>query len=264
MINVKVDLDAIRYGVMHPEYQRHTNFMVSKAINSMLYDTRERQVSRRPFGEIKTVMRTKKDDGGAILKKWEERRLRFNYKPGSGEIDKYIKGSATSWTKRGFRVQGSNKSNLSGLLYFNEDRYYMKWMIYGGTALPKFRSIKSPVFDKGESRVKLNQFGGIRGGKTAVTKLKARPRVFVGIPRGREGDQYYGVWERYGRGKKKKIRKLIEFDKSRQQRAQYPADQLAAKYFDQHFERKLREAFRYATGLKDFRAPPGRIFGGGY
>ena len=264
MMTVHINMDAIRYGMMHPEYQRHTNFMVSRAINMTLYNAREKQVSKRPFGEMRTVLRTIKDDGGKIIDQFEQRRRVQNYKPGSGEIDDYIKGSATSWTKRGFMVAGSNKSNLTGSLFFQEDRYYMKWMIYGGTALPKRRKTKVPIVDKGRSRVTLNAFGGIKG-RDPIKRLKAAQKRWVGHPRNwPQTPANYGLWERYGRGKKPKIRKLIALDSQRIQRPQYPAHQLTSDYFNLHFPRILRKAFLEATKLKDFRSPAGRQFGGGF
>ena len=68
-----------------------------------LYNAREKQVSKRPFGEMRTVLRTVKDDGGKIIDQFEQRRRVQNYKPGSGEIDDYIRArqhpgpSEASW-----------------------------------------------------------------------------------------------------------------------------------------------------------------------
>lgn len=278
MLEVKINIDAIRYGMFHPDYQRHTNFVVSKAINNTLYDIREKQVSKRPFGGIKHY--SKKTDDGSVT----EARRTMNYKPGSGEIDKYIKGNATAWSKRGFLVAGSNKSSLTGHLYFDGPRNYMKWMVFGGTALPRREVIPQPAKDRaGNWKVKLTPFGGIKGGmgkiKTRIdksniffnvkvpTKIK-RDQVnkWVGYPRNRpRTPNNYGLWQAYGKGDNRKIKKLVHLQETgRAQKPQYPVHELARDFFNMRFPSNLILAFQKAADLKDFRAPPGRGFGGGY
>jgi hypothetical protein len=275
MLEVEINIDNIRYGLFHPDYQRHTNFVISKAMNKTLYDIREKQVSKRPFGGFKTYR--KKTDDGRIT----EARRTMNYKPGSGEIDKYIKGNATAWTKRGMLVVGSNKSSLMGHIIFDGPRNYMKWMVFGGTALPNRTVIPEPAKDRsGNYKVKLNAFGGIKGGlgkiKTRTdksTNLKVKTKIkrdqvnkWVGYPRQRpETPNNFGLWQAFGKGKNRKIKKLVHLQAhTRAQKPQYPADFLARDYFNLRFRNNLLLAFQQATGLKDFSAPPGRRFGGGY
>lgn len=264
MLFMELNIDAIRYGVMHPEFQRQTNYVISRAINMTLYDIRDKQVTKRPFGRI-SIKGPKINDDGSVT---EERVRRIqNYKPGSGEIDKYIKGSATSWTKRGMFIRGSNKSSLVGYLGF-KDRDYMKWMVYGGTALPNKKKIQVPVFNKGKSVIPLNKFGGIKNPLNAVNNRKEKKgRYFLGHPNNwPETPNNYGLWEILGAKTKKRrrIRKVVAFDANRTQAAQYPLPQLGMDYANKIFGINLDRALRHALSHRDFRAPAGRTFGGGY
>lgn len=264
MLFMELNIDAIRYGVMHPDFQRQTNFLISRAINMTLYDIRDKQVSYGP-ASFKMVNRTVKNEDGSE-KKFEQMRRVKSYNPGSGEIDRYIKGAATKWTKRGMWIRGSTKSSLAGYLGF-KDRDYMKWMVYGGTAVPNKSKIMNPVFDNGKSRIPLNKFGGIRSANKVVDRKKKQDRYFLGHPNNwPKTEQNYGLWEILGAKTKKRrrIRKVIAFDRNRQQKPQYPLPELASQYANQIFGRNLAKAFNETVNHRDFSAPTGRRFGGGY
>ena len=160
----------------------------------------------------------------------------------------------------------------------------MKWMVFGGTALPRREVIPQPAKDRaGNWKVKLSPFGGIKGGMGKIKTRTDKSNIFfnvkvptkikrdqvnkwVGYPRNRpKTPNYYGLWQAFGKGTNRKIKKLVHLQETgRAQKPQYPVDQLARDFFNMRFPSNLILAFQKAADLKDFRAPPGRGFGGGY
>lgn len=177
------------------------------------------------------------------------------------EMQRYFDGGATRWTLGGVRVLYSNKRNLYSVLYYNHDRPYMEQMIYGGTVTPTKKKLVQPTFGSTKKpNARLNKFGNLPN--KYLSKKAKDDKFFVGIPRGRTGQKYYGLWRRYGRGgytKKGKARgtlkMLVSMEKtSRKQQTVFPADDIAMKFFMDRFYRQLPASFRYAarSGKKRF------------
>jgi len=177
------------------------------------------------------------------------------------KIDNYLEGGAERYTKSGFRVERSkNKRDLRGNLYVslqhNEpylDRYYLKNIIEGGKILPPRpdrRKLMQPV----KGRVKLNQKGNLTRNKYNALRGQDK-KYFYGIPKGKEGERYRGLWQRLGRSKKnpggKQIKMIIALGKeSRRTRQLFPAATLSKAEFNRNFWRhwviQYRKAIRSA------------------
>lgn len=176
------------------------------------------------------------------------------------QMDKYFDGGATRWTKGGVRVSYPNKRNLYSVMYYNADRPYMREMIYGGTVKPTKKKLVQPVLSKGNKpNARLNKFGNLPN--KYLSKNAEKKQFFVGIPRGRKGQQYYGLWRRYGRGgysrkgkAKGTLKMLVSMEKvSRKQDTVFPADDLAYKFFMGRINRQIPVSFRYAARTADKR-----------
>ena len=177
------------------------------------------------------------------------------------KIDNYLEGGAEQYTKSGFRVERvKDKYSLKGGLYVSLkhnkpylDRYYLKNIIEGWKILPPSpsrRKLMQPV----EGRVKLNAKGNLTKNKFSALRAQEK-KYFYGIPKGREGEQYRGLWQRMGVSPKnpggKKIKMIIALGKeSRNIRRLFPAAQLSKAEFDRtfwrHFAIQYRKAIRSA------------------
>lgn len=173
------------------------------------------------------------------------------------KIDNYLEGGAEQYTKNGFRVDRvKNKRDLNGSLYISLkhnkpylDRYYLKNIIEGGNILPPTptrRKLMQPI----EGRVKLNAKGNLT--KNKFSSLRAQEKkYFYGIPKGREGENYRGLWQRMGVSAKnpggKKIKMIIALGKeSRRIRRLFPAAQLSKAEFNRNFWRHFAIQYRKA------------------
>lgn len=108
-----------------------------------------------------------------------------------------FEGGATAFTQKAFNYQKSNKRTLMARVFIDERREkYMRFMIAGGTRTPTKRAILVATDNS-----KVNKFGNIPRG-TVQQMIQDKTKFFKGIPKGREGQQYEGIWERYGRANK--------------------------------------------------------------
>ena len=108
-----------------------------------------------------------------------------------------FEGGATPFTQKAFKYTRSNKRNLIAKVFVDENRQkYMKFMIAGGTRFPDKRAILVATDNS-----KLNKYGNIPRG-TLQQMIDDKAKFFKGVPKGRQGPHYEGIWERYGRASK--------------------------------------------------------------
>lgn len=136
-----------------------------------------------------------------------------------------FEGGATPFTKRGFRYKRSTKRDLIATVFIDPSRAeYMKFMVDGGTRFPKRRSI---IVSTKQS--KLNQYGNIPRG-TIKQMIDNKDKFFKGIPKGRTGEQYEGIWERYGRKSKdggERIRMVAKYTDKAGYKPKFPFASIA-------------------------------------
>jgi len=168
-------------------------------------------------------------------------------------MDKEIDKGPVAFTRRGIRYLSAKKTNLVGYLYFTKQTSeYMRLIIDGGTERAKKVKLNIPVL--GDSKLKLTKHGNIPN--SYIKKKAGDPKFFFGIPKGKTGEQYRGVWRRYGksgysaRGKAKgKVRMVISWERGqRKQRPTYPAREIfmahGPKYINRQLPWQLRKAIR--------------------
>jgi len=178
------------------------------------------------------------------------------------KIDNYLEGGAENYTKNGFRYQRSKgkrdlRGNLHVSLQHNKpylDRFYLKNIIEGGKIVPPRpdrRKLMQPI----KGRIKLNPKGNLK--KNDFNKLRGQDKkYFYGIPKGKEGERYRGLWQRLGRSKKnpggKRIKMIIALGKeSRRTRQLFPAANLSKAEFDRNFWRHWTIAYRQAIRTRE-------------
>lgn len=134
------------------------------------------------------------------------------------KADSTFQGKATPFTKRGFKYTKSTKRNLTAYVFIDEAQAeYMKFMVQGGTRFPKKRAILVSTKNS-----KLNTYGNIPRG-TVQKMISDKGKFFKGIPNGRSGDNYEGIWERYGRsGKGQRIRMVAKYTDNAQYQPLFP------------------------------------------
>ena len=131
-----------------------------------------------------------------------------------------FEGGATPFTRKGFRYKRSNKRDLIATVFIDPARAeYMKFMVQGGTRFPKRKAILVAT-----KQSKLNQYGNIPRG-VLKQMIDDKGKFFKGIPSGRTGEQYEGIWERYGRKSKsggEKIRMVAKYADKAQYSPKFP------------------------------------------
>jgi len=209
------------YRILPFAMQRQIPFIISLGINNALFGARTKQVGDSSYS--------------------------------GGEMDMYIKGGATKWTKRGMKVRQATKAKLNGKLVFEENRDYMGPLIYGGEVKPRKRKLVQPskqlLADGKVGAVKIDKYGGISPKKGAVAKNKIKKSYFLGTLRGKRkkaGDSY-GLWRRYKDGKTPRLQLVLSMARStRQQEVVYPVDRLVKDYVEKtmndHMEAAIKKA----------------------
>jgi hypothetical protein len=131
-----------------------------------------------------------------------------------------FEGGATPFTQKGFRYKRSSKRDLIATVFIDPVRAeYMKFMVQGGTRFPKRKAILVST-----KQSKLNQYGNIPRG-TMQQMINDKKKFFKGIPDGKTGEQYEGIWERYGRQSKdggQRIRMVAKYTGRAQYKPKFP------------------------------------------
>jgi len=125
----------------------------------------------------------------------------------------------TPFTIKGFRYKKANKRNLMSLVYIDSadsKRSYMKYSIEGGVSRPKKSALVHPAKNS-----KLNKYGNLP--RNYVKKALAnKAKFFSGVPKGMQGDDNSGIWQRYGTKNNQRIRMVAQWRKSRSYQARFP------------------------------------------
>ena len=125
----------------------------------------------------------------------------------------------TPFTIKGFRYKKANKRNLMSLVYIDSadsKRSYMKYSIDGGVSRPKKSALVHPAKNS-----KLNKYGNLP--RNYVKKALAnKAKFFSGVPKGMQGDENSGIWQRYGPRNNQRIRMVAQWRKSRSYQARFP------------------------------------------
>jgi len=158
-----------------------------------------------------------------------QQRLRKN-------VDKYFDGGAVKFTKSGIVFSQSSKNFLFASVYVEGNRPYMKTMIKGGTVKP-LKDNKALIQP---AAFKVNKFGNIP--RNAINNRKGKSDIyFIGKA---SKSRPYGLYRRY----KKKAPKLmiIMQNKSRQQKALFPATRIGIGYVKRHYRAEFNRQFQRA------------------
>lgn len=134
------------------------------------------------------------------------------------QASKYL-DRPTPFTIKGFRYKKANKRNLMSLVYIDSadsKRSYMKYSIEGGVSRPKKSALVHPAKNS-----KLNKYGNLP--RNYVKKALAnKAKFFSGVPKGMQGDENSGIWQRYGPRNNQRIRMVAQWRKSRGYQAKFP------------------------------------------
>lgn len=200
--------------ILPKEFQRQVPFIISKSINDVLFAAREDQI-----GDPRSTM--------------------------GGQIDKYIKGGATRFTKRGMLVARARKTKLQGSIYFAANRSYMANTVYGGVVKPAKRRIitPSPSMLSGEAPGNaLTKYGGVK--RNTLKKQGLKSYFVGGVGRGRGS---YGLWQRYGPKSDSKLRMVLDLNKTRRvAEVTYPADKLIKRFVRENIQHTVAKAVDFA------------------
>lgn len=170
-----------------------------------------------------------------------------------------IEGGPTRFTLHGLRNKWSRKGDLHSIIYFPENRSYMREIIYGGVKKARNKRLPEPILENigghitAKGNIKRSLYNSIR---------KGSKRYFVGVPRGfpnSPGNR--GIWERIGKtGYKKgkprgKIKQIVNLGRpQRQQRITFPADEIAIKQFKTGIAKNFPTAMKRAIESAKIKA----------
>lgn len=168
------------------------------------------------------------------------------------EMDAYIMGGATRFTKQGMKIKYSAKRRLTGEIYFKQDRAYMRQIMYGGVKFAKGSRIPEPIKEGGRLLPPSTKYGNIRRGfQQKVQKGATTGKYFVGTPKNWKVDKnpnYYGLWQRYkGKGGTGRLKLIVSYKRSvRQQRKTFPGPELAEYHYMRKLDMQWPASFKYA------------------
>ena len=164
------------------------------------------------------------------------------YEESNKQTANVFAGGATRWTKNSFRYRRSTRRNLMSVVYLRDDHAYMEYQIEGGTRMPKRKAIMTPT-----RKARLNKYGNFTRGKVQQM-INNDEKYFKGVPEGRTGSE--GIWERYGKGK---IRKVASYIEKAEYSPKFPFGKIVTGVvgsrrsgFTARFTYRLREAVRTA------------------
>lgn len=168
------------------------------------------------------------------------------------EADKTFAGGATRFTQRGFKVVKATKKTLTAIVFVDKQQSeYLKFQIKGGTRFPKHQALMIST-----DKTRLNRYGNITPA-TYKQLINNKTKYFKGVPKGYSGQQYEGIWERYGRSGRypggRKIRMVARYIDKAQYRPLFPfADTVEGVVFGKtggitdRFRKRLEYAIRTA------------------
>lgn len=160
-------------------------------------------------------------------------------------------GGAVPFTKRGFKFIKSNKKRgspnfLTAFVFIDKlQGAYMKFQIDGGIRKPKRKAILIPT-----NKLRVNKYGNITRA-TRSNIINNKSKYFKGIPKGRFGEVYEGIWERSGDNQK--IRMVAKYKDDARYNKKFPFPTIVEKLvnnrtkgFRARFEQRLKEALATA------------------
>ena len=134
------------------------------------------------------------------------------------QAKKYLDRPAP-FTISGIKYKAANKKNLMSLVFIKEattKRAYMKYAIEGGISRAKKTAMVHPA-----SGSKLNRYGNFPQ-NYVKTALKNKDKFFSGVPKGMQGKENSGIWQRYGTKNNRKIKMVAQWRKTRSYQAKFP------------------------------------------
>lgn len=153
------------------------------------------------------------------------------------DIDKYVDGGATPWTKSSIIYSQSSPTFLFASVYAEGNRPYMKTIIRGGTVTPlkNNKALLQPV------AIKVNKYGNIP--RNAIKTRAARSHLyFIGSP----GNRPTGLYKRYKSKKKPELVVMMD-NKSRYQKAIFPATRIAKGIVNRSYRNEFKKQMQRAS-----------------
>lgn len=169
-----------------------------------------------------------------------------------------IEGGPVPFTRQGMSTIATSKRNLSGLIYFKADRFYMQELIHGGIKRGnQGRVIAEPDIRKPPSIKILTSKGNYRrnylqnamklaGKKGQPKKANKNTKGYeVGLSKNKK---VFGLWQWRGKGKTRKPELLAYLSrKNRTQRATFAqAPQVAYEGLNEYYQKHFPENFSKA------------------
>lgn len=174
-------------------------------------------------------------------------------------MKQYIEGGPIQFTERGMRVKKAGLRNLYGKVYFQENRFYMREIIFGGQKEARNKKIPEPgnrnfgaLTAKGNYRRNyLNKLFKSAGytdqGAEGTIYGKPKRKGAPGISIGKSKNGVNGIWEWQGKGESRKPKLLVALERpNRPQRVTFPANKIAHKAFQREFSQSFKKNLKKA------------------
>lgn len=172
------------------------------------------------------------------------------------QMDQYIEGGPTPFTRSGMRLYATHKNDLVGAITFTtlngdpeKDRGYMKELMYSGNKKARNEYLPEPVIKnmKKFAPTFFTARGNVKRSFYKLARAKGNKKYFIGIPRAGKkewaGDHnLIGIWRRDAASGKLNMMVSLK-RKSRQQRKTFPAPRLAREFYNENFPAEMRIAF---------------------
>lgn len=202
----------------------------TKRVKRFLTDVQKKQI---PFATARAITQT----------------LQVASKDVRAQLDKDIR-RPVPFTRRGFRVDGANKVNLTGRLFIlPKQAQYLRWQIFGGVRTPKGIALALRPAKAAPGDLRLNKFGNLPQSQQARAQLSkgAISATINGVA---------GVWRPPKKTKTGKLRKgarmklLLAYEKQATYRKKFRFFERGQNSirvnWPRTFHRSFKQALRFA------------------
>jgi len=149
----------------------------------------------------------------------------------------------TPFTRRAIGIKRASKRILQSEVFVKDiQAEYLKYAIEGGTRRPTGKALATPG-----SKVKLNKYGNMPGARGKAGKLLGNnKKYFSGKPKGM-ADAPAGIWQRMGKGGRKKLRLIVAYEKQIEYKKRLPFYKIVNGVVQHNFRKNFNDAFADAV-----------------
>ena len=161
-------------------------------------------------------------------------------------LDTHIEGGPTRFTRGGFRVKKSRKTNLIGTFYIEQQRWnYLQRIIRGSIGQRRLVPVPVPGI--------VNRHGNLP--QNYVRTRRNKKNFFYGRPQGRGGSRRpFGLYRRVNEGGRRRLVRHAAWYSNIEHGVHYPYFDVTRRIVDREFPIAMRAALAHAISTAKSKA----------